>query len=178
MKKWILVSMVLMFFSFPFSASAKMGELIPKSKDIEVKFFGSVKTYPTFLGDVDLNSKDTEYDRILDENGWMADHNVRNELRMGWVGKGDNWDFLIILEADFNLSKAHADRGADLTQSLDSGMTGEDFGVEKLNLRYNFGPVAIKTGWNTRFLDIMTGGVLYGDDHPYIGLEGKLGNNF
>ncbi len=130
------------------------------------------------MGDVDLNSKDTEYDRILDENGWMADHNVRNELRMGWVGKGDNWDFLIILEADFNLSKAHADRGADLTQSLDSGMTGEDFGVEKLNLRYNFGPVAIKTGWNTRFLDIMTGGVLYGDDHPYIGLEGKLGNNF
>ncbi len=152
----------------PQAAFSAMGTMSPKSKDIDIQFFGSVKTYPTFLSDVDLNDDDTRFDKISDESGTMSDHNIRNEVRIGWSGKGQNWDFLVILETDFNFSQANADRGGN----------GARFGVEKLNLRYDFGPAAIKAGWNSRFLDIMTGGVLYGDDHPYIGFEGKCSERF
>ena len=60
----------------------------------------------------------------------------------------------------------------------DQGMNGSDFGVEKLDIGYNFGPFRIHTGWTTRWLDIKTGGLVYGDDHPYIGLTGNIGENF
>ena len=68
------------------------------------------------------------------------------------------------------------DRGARVGEiSNDIGMTGEDFGVEKLDFSYDFTshglPVTVQTGWNTKWLDIETGGVLYGDDHPYIDLK-------
>ena len=181
MKKCVILSMVLAFLSFPISSFGEIGIMGLKSKDIEVDFFGSLKTYPTFMRNVDFNSNATKYDFILDENGAMADHSIRNELRIGWKGKGENWDFLIILEGDFNLNKANCDRGSDRTAAHfadDSGMSGEDFGIEKLNFTYDFGPFAVETGWNTRFLDIMTGGFLYGDDHPYIGLTGNIGSDF
>jgi hypothetical protein len=90
---------------------------------------------------------------------------------------------MIILEADFNLDKNNTDRGANKSGATyqileDQGMTGDDFGVEKLDIGYNFGPFRIHTGWTTRWLDIQTGGLVYGDDHPYIGLTGKIGENF
>ena len=97
---------------------------------------------------------------------------------MGWKGGNDTFDFMIILEADFNLDKNNTDRGAAENSIDDRGMTGEDFGVEKLDIGYNFGPFRIHTGWNSRALDINTGGLIYGDDHPYIGLTGNIGENF
>lgn len=157
---------------------AEMGTMSLKSGDIDVQFMGSLKTFPTFLSDVDFNSDDTNRDYILDENGAMSDFSIRNEARIGWLGKGENWDFMIILEADFNLNKDNGDRGADNTSPVDSGMTGEDFGIEKLNFTYNFGPFGILTGWNTKALDIQTGGLVYGDDHPYVGFSGTVGENF
>jgi len=181
MKKCIILATAIAFFCLPAISFAVMGEMTPKSKDIEINFFGSLKTYPTFSSKLNFNSDTNVGDWMLDESGAMDNHTIRNELRIGWLGKGKNWDFLIILESDFNLDKVNGDRGQDATTAAmfdDSGMSGEDFGVEKLNVTYNFGPFAVETGWNTKFLDIMTGGLLYGDDHPYLGLTGKLGSNF
>ncbi|BBO83271.1 hypothetical protein DSCO28_38370 [Desulfosarcina ovata subsp. sediminis] len=177
MKKGLLWLILVSFILCPAISFADMGTMEPKSKDVEVNFFGSVKTYPTFLSDVDLNSDDTSFDWIMDESGKMADHNVRNEARIGWTVKGENFDFMVILEADFNLNKANGDRGLDGSSPSDSGMSGEDFGIEKLNVGYDFGPFGVKVGWNTRFLDIQTGGLLYGDDHPYIGFDGKFSDS-
>lgn len=151
------------------------GQVLLNGSDFDVKFFGSLKTFPTFSSNLNFNSKTSTGDWIIDESGPMADHSTRNEIRLGWTGQGEDWKFLVILESDFVLNKANADRGQDSTVSTlvdDSGMSGEDFGIEKLDFEYDFGPLAVITGWNTKFLDIQTGGVLYGDDHPYIGLKG------
>ena len=178
LKKYVLVILGVCLFLMPTWSFAKMGsgKMSAKSKDIDVQFFGSLKSYPTFMSNIDFNDKATKKDRILDENGWMADHSVRNEFRIGWKGTGENWDFLAILESDFTMNKANGDRGVGNSGPAGSGMSGNSFGVEKLNFGYNFGPFKLNTGWNTKFLDIHSGGILYGDDHPYIGLEGKIGS--
>jgi hypothetical protein len=178
MKKLIVFAMLAAFLAFPLTAFGTMGQMSPASNDINVKFFGSLKTYPSWMSDLNFNSDSDVNDVMLDENGWMTDHNVRNELRMGWKGGNDTFDFMIILEADFNLDKNNTDRGATNDAPDDRGMSGEDFGVEKLDVGYNFGPFRIHTGWTTRWLDIKTGGLVYGDDHPYIGLTGNIGENF
>ena len=177
MKKAVLGLIFAAFVFFPAISFAVMGTMGPKSNDVDVKFFGSVKTYPTFMSNLDLNDNRTGFDFMIDENGRMDNHNIRNEVRVGWMVKGENWDFLAILESDFNLNKANGDRGADGSSPDDSGMTGEDFGLEKFNVSYDFGLFAVKAGWNTRFLDIQTGGLLYGDDHPYLGFDGKVNDN-
>ncbi len=176
MKKSLVWLLCLAFLSFPVGVTAKMGsgQVLAKSKDIDITMFGSLKVFPFFVDNADFNNNDTGYDRLLDESGWFENHSVRSEIRVGWTAKAENWDFLVILESDFNMNKANADRGADGTNPVDSGMTGEDFGVEKLNFGYNFGPFRIDTGWNTKFLDLKSGGILYGDDHPYIAFSGMV----
>jgi len=178
MKKLVVFAMAVAFLAFPLTAFGTMGQMAPASKDINVKFFGSLKTYPSWMSQLNFNDCTDEDDWMFDENGYMTDHNVRNELRMGWKGGNDTFDFMIILEGDFNLDKNNTDRGKAADAPADSGMTGEDFGVEKLDIGYNFGPFRIHTGWTTRWLDLKTGGLVYGDDHPYIGLTGNLGENF
>lgn len=177
----VLVSLMLMM---PCLVSAKMGsgKVTAKSSDVDISIFGSLKTYPHFVGDMDFNSDDTRFDWMLDESGVIDNDevSVRNEFRLGFQGSGKNWDFLAILESDFFLNKRNTDRGERRGEIPNSGFTGEDFGLEKLNLTYDFSsynvPVTLETGWNTKFIDIQTGGVLYGDDHPYIGLKGKIGD--
>ncbi|MBW1975425.1 MAG: hypothetical protein JRI45_07620 [Deltaproteobacteria bacterium] len=155
-------------------AMAKMGsgKVTAKSSDVDIKIFGSMHTYPTYVSNPDFNSDATPYDFVLDENGYQAEYSIRNEARLGFAGSGENWSFLMILESDFTYNKQNGDRGANRTDPLDSGMTGEDFGIEKLEFDYNFGYFTLETGWQTKFLDLKTGGVLYGDDHPFIGLKG------
>ena len=183
MKKLMVVAMLLAFLAVPLTAFGTMGKMAPASKDISVTWFGSLKTYPSWMSNLNFNSDSDVGDWMLDENGVMTDHNVRNELRMGWKGGNDKFDFMIILEADFNLDKNNTDRGAQkkgqtFAMADDQGMTGDDFGVEKLDIGYNFGPFRIHTGWTTRWLDLKTGGLVYGDDHPYIGFTGNIGENF
>ncbi len=178
MKKLVVFAMALAFLTVPLTAFGIMGQMSPKSKDINVEFFGSMKTYPIWTSNLNFNDNTQVNDFMLDENGYIMDHDVRNEIRLGWKGGNDTFDFMVILEADFNLDKNNTDRGASAGQPLDSGMTGEDFGVEKLDIGYNFGPFRIHSGWTTRWLDIKTGGLVYGDDHPYIGLTGNIGENF
>jgi hypothetical protein len=132
------------------------------------------------VDNLDFNDDDTAMDFLLDESGIIDDDEmtVRNEFRLGVKGGGENFKFLAILESDFILDKENVDRGARVGEiSSDFGMTGEDFGVEKLDFSYDFSshglPVTVQTGWNTKWLDIETGGVLFGDDHPYIGFKGN-----
>ena len=179
MKKLVLFALLATFLAFPLTAFGTMGQMSPKSKDINVEFFGRLKTYPTWVSDMNFNSdRDSEtiggkdiIDGFGDESGFMTDHNIRNELRMGWKGGNDTFDFLIILEADFNLNKKDADRWP--------GSAGAAFGVEKLDIGYNFGPFRLHTGWaDYEYLDMLTGGLVYGNDHPYIGLNGNIGEDF
>lgn len=179
-KKYVLMAAAAGLLLAPVGAFAKMGsgQMSAKSKDIDVEFFGSLKSYPHFMTDVDFNDDNTSLDRILDENGFMKDHSVRNELRMGWKGIGQNWDFLIILEADYIMNKVNGDRGEAGTglQPSGSGMSGSSFGLEKMEFGYDFGPFKLSTGINGRALDMKTGGILYGDDHPFFGIKGKAGS--
>src|SRR6056297_3963318 len=180
-KNAVLFLIALIFFSGSTVAMAEVGtgEVKAKSGNVDISVFGSLKTYPHFISDMDFNEDDTAYDWMLDESGIYDDDTVtvRNEFRLGFIGEGKNWTFMTILESDFALDKGNTDRGARGNEiSNDSGFTGEDFGVEKLEFTYDFtshgAPFILETGWNTKFLDIETGGVLYGDDHPYIGLKG------
>jgi len=150
------------------------------NSDVNMEIFGSLKTYPHFVSNVDFNAGDTANDWLLDESGIIDNDEmtVRNEFRLGFKGSGDNWTFKSILESDFALTKGNVDRGKRPGDNHDLGMDGEDFGVEKLKFTYDFSsygaPVTLMTGWSTNYLDLETGGILYGDDHPYIGMSGKF----
>jgi hypothetical protein len=165
--------------------SAKMGsgKISAKSGDVNWELFGSLKVYPHLVDNVDFNDDDTPFDYFVDESGAQGnEESIRNEARIGFNAQGQNWTFLSILEADFVYNKANADRGASPTadefKQLDSGMTGEDFGLEKLEATYDFAahgmPVKLGTGWVTKGMDMATGGMVYGDDHPFIELSGEL----
>ena len=177
-KKYVLMAAAAGLLLAPAGAFAKMGsgQMSAKSKDIDVEFFGSLKSYPHFMTDVDFNDDNTVLDFIVDENSAMKDHSVRNELRIGWKGTGENWDFLVILEGDFVMNKVNGDRGEGTWgPDAGSGMSGNSFGLEKMEFGYDFGPFKLSTGINGRALDMKTGGILYGDDHPFFGLKGKAG---
>ena len=62
-----------------------------------------------------------------------------------------------------------------LGTNRDRGLGGE-FGVERSKFWYDFGPIRLTTGWDVTWADLKTGGLLYGDDHPFIMLSGKAGD--
>jgi hypothetical protein len=182
MKKFLSILSLILFILLLLAGpvSAEMGMVSTTKAGVDLQIFGSLKTFPHFVDNLDFNDDDTAYDFVLDECGIIDDDemSVRNEFRLGVKGGGENFKFLAILESDFLLDKENVDRGARVGEiSNDIGMTGEDFGVEKLDFSYDFTshglPVTVQTGWNTKWLDIETGGVLYGDDHPYIGFKGS-----
>ncbi len=163
-------------------AEVGSGKVQAKSSDVDINIFGSLKTYPHIMDNVDFNDENTAMDFLVDESGFLDDDTVtvRNEARLGFSAEGENFTALMILEGDFALSKGNTDRGIRGGGYEDSGMSGEDFGIEKLEFTYDFSshgaPMCVETGWQTKWLDIETGGLLYGDDHPYIGLKGKMGD--
>lgn len=180
-KRKVLTLLIAVFMLYPMGAMAELslGQVLAKSKDINIKIFGSLKAYPHFIENADFNSSNTAWDWILDEQGVMEDNNVRAETRIGLKGNGDKWDFQVILESDVNLNKLNGDRGADITHRrefplADEGMSGEDFGLEKLTFGYQFDKVYFSIGWNNKSLDMRTGGIMYGDDHPFMSLKGKF----
>lgn len=181
MKKVVGSLLVLSLVLLPMAAMADLGQVVA-AKDIEIMTIGSVQVLPQFMDNIDFNSKRTNLDRILDENGWMSDHDIRIEARIGWKATAKDWDFLLILESDFNFNKVNVDRqtGSNNTSAAPwnpNAVTAnsDTFGIEKINLGYDFGPFKLNAGWNTKFVDLMTGGLIYADDHPYIGLAGKFG---
>ena len=182
MSHFIIIILVLI----PMAALADLGQVVT-SKDIEITMMGALQTLPHFIANPDFNSKQTKYDMVGDEAGLMTDHAIRTEARVGWKAAAKDWDFLLILEADFLLNKVNVDRqtGFNNTNNANGAATvwnpnnvtanSDTFGIEKINFGYDFGPMKLNTGWDTKFVDLMTGGLIYADDHPYIGFAGKFG---
>jgi hypothetical protein len=87
----------------------------------------------------------------------------------------------MIAEADVINEKDTADRSfyTAAGKGLPPGANaGGEFGIERFEANYTFTPaLVLSTGWNIRAADIKTGGLLFGDDHPFIELGGKLADN-
>lgn len=101
---------------------------------------GRLKTLPHLPSNLDFNNNDTDYGFTISEGGIVDDDlvSVRNEFRLGLKGGGENFEFLAILESDFTPDKNNTDRGVRNGDYVDSGMSSEAFGVEKLELSYDF----------------------------------------
>ncbi len=144
----------------------------------EIKFFGTAKVKPTYFNDFDFNS--SKHDGpIITEGGFVKGEFMRSELRLGWTAAGDNWKVKMIAEGDVIMNKDSADRSYYVgAEKEGQPNTGGEFGIERAELTYKFLPaLELETGWDIRALDIKTGGLLYGDDHPFIGFRGKLADN-
>ncbi|HZD54639.1 MAG TPA: hypothetical protein VE080_00155, partial [Candidatus Aquicultoraceae bacterium] len=171
--KWIPIAAVLLT-AFALPATA------------EISFFGTARVLPTYYSNFDFD--DNHPDPVtLNEGGLTSGEHIRNELRLGWKAGGDNWKIMMIAETDLIAEKDTADRS--FYTSAEKGITpdpnadggpnaGGEFGIERVELNYTFAPaLVLSTGWNIRAADIRTGGLLFGDDHPFIELGGKLTEN-
>lgn len=142
----------------------------------EIEFFGTAKIKPTFYDNFDFND-DKNDAFIVNEGGLTGEQHMRAELRLGWLAKGENWSVKMIAEADVIMEKDSADRsfytGAENSELRPN--SGGEFGIERVELLYRFFPwLELEAGWDVRALDIKTGGLLFGDDHPFLGFRGKL----
>ena len=154
----------------------------------EVSFFGYARVIPTYYKDFDFNSNAAD-PPTLNEGGLTMGEHIRSELRLGWRAGGDKWKIMMIAESDMIWNKNNADRsmyttpavnpsGANATQlggvnSITNA--GAEFGIERAEFSYAFLPaLELFAGWPISAVDIGTGGLLYGDDHPIIGFRGKI----
>jgi len=167
MRKWITFMIVALALAFATSAFAGMGYVSAKSNDVDIKLFGSEQMWPTFIHNADFNKDATALDKIGRENGYEKQFDIRNQFRMGWAIKGDKWTGMFILEDDVSATKSDIDRAED------GGHDSSDFGLEKLEFTYAFSKYFVwEMGWNGKALDVKTGGLVYCDDHPFIGFRG------
>ena len=141
----------------------------------EIEFFGTAKVKPTYYSNFDFQSGKDD-GPIVNEGGITAGEHIRSELRLGWKAKGDKWSIKMIAEADVVMEKDNADRSFYVGAEKEAQPnTGAEFGIERAEFLYAFSPkLELETGWDIRALDIKTGGLLFGDDHPFIGFRGKL----
>jgi hypothetical protein len=147
----------------------------------DVSFFGMARVMPTYYSNFDFND-DAPDAPVLNEGGFTAGEHVRSELRLGWKAGGDKWKIMMIAEADVINEKDTADRSfytaAGKGVPFAGANAGGEFGIERFEANYTFAPaLVLSTGWNIRAADIKTGGLLFGDDHPFIELGGKLAEN-
>jgi hypothetical protein len=143
-----------------------------------IDFFGTAKVKPTYYKNFDFD--DDENDKhVVNEGGLVKGEHVRAELRLGWKASGEKWSIKMITEADVIMQKDTADRSFYGGAEKDGNPnTGGEFGIERVELLYEFMPqLELQTGWDIRALDIKTGGLLYGDDHPFLGFRGQLAEN-
>jgi len=173
----LLVSVIFILATVGASFAA-MGEgTVSAKKGVDLTLFGSnrfIPTYSTNLVDFDSDNP-TGGDRLtLDEGGFYAGFYVRNELRLGFSGKGENFGFRVILEEDIHYSKSNVDRNTYVGYGNNSSDFGSEFAVERSKFWYDFCGVRFTTGWDVMFQDLKTGGLVYGDDHPFIALSGKI----
>lgn len=142
----------------------------------EIEFFGTAKVKPTYYSNLDFDDSKSDV-ATLNEAGWAAGEHVRAEVRLGWKASGEKWRIKMIAEGDLIYNKNNVDRsfytGAEDANGLSNA--GAEFGIERAEFAYTFAPaLELSTGWDIRALDIKSGGLLYGDDHPFIGLKGAL----
>lgn len=140
-----------------------------------IDFFGTARVLPTYYDDFDFNDSKND-GLIVNEGGLVKGEHIRAELRLGWKAAGEKWSVKMITEADVIMQKDTADRSYYTSANKEyNPNTGGEFGIERVELLYEFNPaMELQTGWDVRALDIRTGGLLYGDDHPFIGFRGDL----
>jgi hypothetical protein len=144
----------------------------------EVSFFGYARVIPTYYKDFDFN-KNAGDPPTLNEGGLTMGEHIRSELRLGWKAGGDKWKIMMTAESDMIWNKNNADRSY-YTNSVNSATNtipnaGSEFGIERAEFSYAFLPaLEVFAGWPISAVDIGTGGLLYGDDHPIIGFRGKI----
>ena len=165
-KRWIVLLALILVGAFALPAMA------------DISFFGTARVLPTYYSNFDFN--DNAGDRpTLNEAGWVAGEHTRAEFRLGWKAGGDKWKIMMIAESDLIYEKDTADR-TFYSDAERNGLpnAGSEFGLERVELNYTFSPaLVLSTGWNIRAADIKTGGLLFGDDHPFIEIGGKLTEN-
>ncbi|MGZ8460349.1 MAG: hypothetical protein ACXWW2_07975, partial [Candidatus Deferrimicrobiaceae bacterium] len=146
----------------------------------DISFFGTARILPTYYSNFDFNDNLPDAP-VVNEGGLIMGEHIRSELRLGWKAGGDNWKIMMIAESDVIFEKDTADRSFYNTGTMGSpaaANAGGEFGIERVELNYTFAPaLVLSTGWNIRAADIKTGGLLFGDDHPFIELGGKLTQN-
>jgi hypothetical protein len=144
----------------------------------DISFFGTAKVKPTYYTNFDFDDNRPDAP-ALNEGGWASGEHIRSELRLGWKAGGDKWKIMMIAEADVINEKDTADRSFYVGAEKDGQPnTGGEFGIERFEANYTFSPACVlSTGWNIRAADIKTGGLLFGDDHPFIEIGGKLTQN-
>ncbi len=169
MKKWFSFLFVAIVLCWAANSFAAMGYVSAKSSDVDIKLFGSEQMWPTFIHNASFNNDADALNFIGREDGHEKQFDIRNQFRMGWKIAGNKWSGFFILEDDVNATKTNIDRGENGNNGYSSGY----FGLEKLEFHYNFSKSFIwEMGWNGKVLDIKTGGLVYTDDHPFIGFKG------
>ncbi len=145
-----------------------------------MEFFGYAKVKPTYYSNFDFDN-DKPDTATLNEGGWASGEHMRAEVRLGWKASGEKWSIMAQAEADLIMNKDNVDRSFYVGATKgDPGQpnAGGEFGIERAEFNYTFLPqLKLSTGWNIRALDIRTGGLLFGDDHPFLGLRGELAGN-
>jgi hypothetical protein len=153
----------------------------------EISFFGTGRVLPTYYSNFDFDDNKADAP-VNNEAGFTTGEHARAELRLGWKAGGDKWKIFFIAETDLIMEKDTADRSFYTTvgkgnvppgtAGIGTPNAGAEFGIERVELTYAFTPAfVLATGWNIRAADIQTGGLLFGDDHPFIELGGKLTEN-
>lgn len=146
----------------------------------EIEFFGTAKIKPTFYKNFDFDDGKSDA-FIVNEGGLTGGQHMRAELRLGWQATGEDWSVKMIAETDVIMEKDTADRSyyAGAVSYEGKPNAGGEFGIERAELLYRFFPwLELETGWDVRSLDIKTGGLLFGDDHPFLGFRGELTDRF
>ena len=144
---------------------AAMALEVPTASGVKLDIITQGKFQPTYYSNFDLDSSKVDGPTATSA-GYvqMGDEFVRAEVRLGAVATGKNWTGKILLENDFALD----------ANSVDRAYRGERFGLEQAFFTYTFDPAfTVQGGWTFKDLDMASGGLLYGDDHPLFGATGK-----
>lgn len=144
---------------------AAMALEVPTSSGVKLDIITQGKFQPTYFSNFDMDSSKEDGATGTSAGAvQVGDEYVRAEVRLGVVATGKNWTGKLLLENDFALDG----------NSVDRAYRGERFGLEQAYFTYTFDPAfTVQGGWTFKNLDMGSGGLLYGDDHPLFGAMGK-----
>jgi len=146
-------------------APAAMAVEVPTASGVKLDITTQGKFQPTYFSNFDLDSNVDDGSTGTSAGAvQVGDEHVRAEVRLGVMASGENWTGKLLLENDFSLD----------ANSVDRAYRGERFGLEQAFFTYTFDPAfTVQGGWTFKNLDLASGGLLYGDDHPLFGATGK-----
>ncbi len=111
---------------------------------------------------------------LTERGGAVKDDYIGSENRLFFnANRGDAWDFYMALEMDTTLSSSAVDR-----TDFVLGKQSQQFGIERLAVSVKVPALYSRfwMGWDAKGVDIHTGGLVYGDDDPTLGIYGHKDN--